>query len=163
MKNIKNDHTTHNFLKENAFYPRHVSDRADELIEELDSEQVLQLYDALKTKTYADWSLWLGDARDAISKYDNLSHAERKRRLKKPPVIETLLLHHACIYVELWRSRIDREYFSLPPSGPSIETPEEQREMMLNIIAAYDNFDPRDLWPFSHPSIDDIFPFKQDS
>lgn len=163
MKDDKNDHTTHNILRENVFYPRHVSDRADELLDELEEEQVLQLYNELKTKTYAEWLDWLEDARAEISKYDHLSRAARKRELQKLPDIKTLLLHHACVYVELWREFLNHNYFSLPPAG-EVDTPESQREMMLAVVAAYNHPDLlRALWPFSHPSIEDRFPFLRDS
>lgn len=163
MKKDKNDHTTNNFLKENAWYPRHVSDRADVLLDELDEEQVLRLYNELKTKTYAEWIGWLEDARADISKYDNLSRAARKRQLQKRPDTKTLLLHHACVYVDLWRELLNQKYISLPPAG-EIDTPESQREMMLAIVAAYNDPDLlRALWPFAHPSIDDRFPFQRDS
>src|SRR6266567_214833 len=100
MKNGKSDHTTSSFRKENPWYPRHASDRADELTDELDEEQILRLYNELKTKTHVKWLLWLEDARGPICEYDSLSRVQRKRRLQKSPDIETLLLHHACIFVE---------------------------------------------------------------
>jgi hypothetical protein len=160
VKTSKNSDTTGNFLKENPWYPRLESDRADELIAELDEAQVLRLYNELKTKTHAGWLLWLEDARGVISTYDYLSRAQRKRRLQKKPDTGPLLLHHACIFVELWRARINREYFCLPPSGPDLDTPEAHRSMMLDVVTALDHGDDRDLWPFDHPTIEDNFPFR---
>lgn len=163
MKKSKSNHTNDSFRKENHFYPRHESDRADELVDELDEEQILRLYNELKTKSHAKWLLWLEDARGSICQYDSLRRAQRKRRLQKKPDIETLLLQHACIFVELWRARINREYFCLPPSGPDLDTPESHRSMMLDVVTALSHGDDRDLWPFDHPLIDDMFPFASDS
>jgi hypothetical protein len=75
--------TNHSFGRENPWYPRQVSDRADELCNELDDAQLRQLYDALKTKTLSEWLIWLGEARAEICKYDWLKRAERNRRLQK--------------------------------------------------------------------------------
>lgn len=159
MKKDKSSHTNDSFLRENHFYPRHESDRADELVDELDEEQILRLYNELKTKTYSEWMDWLEDARGEICQYDSLSRALRKRQLQKKPDSEALRLHHACIFVELWRARIHREYFPLPPNAGPIETHEAQRDLILNVVAAYNKHDLRDLWPFDHPDIEDYFPF----
>ncbi len=134
--------------QENAWYPVHESDRADELISELDEVQLVELYDALHTKTFGEWLGWIEEKRADICKYDYLSRAERKRKLLKHEGCTTLMLHHACIYIELWRTRTAKRYFSFPPSGAPIDTPVAQREMMLAVLAAYQDFDMRDIWPF---------------
>lgn len=159
---MKSSHTNGSFLRENPWYPRHESDRADELVDELDEEQMLRLYNALKTNSLAKWLNWLEDARGEISTYDYLSRAKRKQCLKKHGD-DALLLHHACIFVELWRARINREYFCLPPQGPELDTPVAHRSMMLDVVTAYFRFDDRDLWPFDHPDIEDYYPFEQET
>ncbi|MDD2366297.1 MAG: hypothetical protein PHN84_09045 [Desulfuromonadaceae bacterium] len=161
-KKSRNEDTNHSVLRENPWYPRHESDRADELVDELDEAQQLRLYDELKTKTYESWKSWLLDARVEICTYDQLNRAQRARRLKKLPDTDALVLHHACIFVELWRAKIHREYFPLPPNAAPVDTPQRQRDLMLNVVASYAT-DVRDLWPFDHPDIDDGFPFRSDS
>lgn len=156
----KNRHTSDSFPKEISWYPRFASDRADELIAELDAGQQSRLLGGLKTRTYAEWLTWLGDARGEIATYDGLSRAQRTRRLQPRPDTEILLLHHACIFVELWRARLDRQYCHLPPYGPPLESHENHRSMMVNIMTAFDRYDPRDLWPFDSPEDAGWFPFS---
>lgn len=145
----------------NPWYPRLVSDRADELLDELEENQCRQLYDDLKTTTLADWFVWLEEARNEVSRYDGLSRAKRRQRLAKHPSVADLKLHHACIFVELWRTRTTNAYFSLPPSGAPLDSDERQREMMLAVVSSYNNFELRDLWPFAFPSDVDPFPFHE--
>ena len=156
---MENSH--HSFGQENAWYPHHVSDRADELIGELDEAQLRQLFYALKKKTLTDWLVWLEEARADICKYDWLKSAERKRRLKSATRPEALLLHHACIFVELWRARTHSNYFHFPPHGMPVNAGEAQREMMLAVLASYGAFDEHDLWPFELPEGESGFPFRK--
>ncbi len=154
--------TNDNFLRQSAWYPRHVSDRADELIDEPGEAQLRQLYDALKTITVGEWMTWLSDFREEICEYDALRPAERKRLLQPvaPSVpIDALRLHHACIFVELWRTRMNNDYFHLPPRGMPIDDPESQREMMLAVVASYYEYDAHDLWPFELPDDETGLPF----
>lgn len=145
--------------KENPWYPRHVSDRVDELLDELGETQCAQLYEELKKTTLGDWFVWLESAREEVSVYDSLSHFKRRQRLAKKSSVVDLKLHHACIFIELWRTRTANAYFSLPPSGAPLDTEERQREMMLAVVSSYNNFELRDLWPFEFPNDVDLFPF----
>ncbi|MBW4056534.1 MAG: hypothetical protein HIU83_14260 [Proteobacteria bacterium] len=166
MKTNKTRDTSDSFLRENHFYPRHESDRADELVDELDEGQILRLYNELKTKTLTEWLNWLDTERGSICQYDALSRAKRRQQLKKKgePGLDAVRLQHACIFVELWRWRIHREFFPLPPNAPPIDTHQKQRDLMLNVMAAYYRYDDRDLWPFlDHPDIDDRFPFRKET
>lgn len=164
MKTNKTSHTNDSVLRENPWYPRHESDRADALVDELDEGQILRLYGELKTRTLAEWLCWLETARGLICQYDGLSDTKRRQLLKGKADSEALMLHHACVFVELWRWRIHREYFPLPPNAPPIDTHATQRDLMLNVVVAYHKHDLRDLWPFDHPDIDDRYPFlREDS
>jgi len=147
--------------KENPWYPRHVSDRADQFLDELDETQCGQLYNELKKTTLGDWFVWLEAARKEVSIYDSLSHVKRRQRLAKQPSVIDLKLHHACVFIELWRTRTTNVYFSLPPSGAPLDTDERQREMMLAVVSSYNNFELRDLWPFEFPNDVDLFPFRE--
>lgn len=146
-------------FKESAFYPHHVSDRVDELIDELDATQIRQLYDELKNKTYNEWSDWLEgkSTRGKIAYYDYLTCTERKRCIQQRTDNEPLLLHHACIYIELWRQRCRLDF----PPHTLLDTPESQREILLTVVTSYD-VDIRDLWPFYHEEIDDLYPFRRE-
>lgn len=147
--------------KQNPWYPRHVSDRADELIEELGETQCQLLYDELHNETIGEWFVWLEEQREAISQYDGLSRTQRKRRLGKLADTSTLKLHHACVFVDLWRARMTTSYFHLPPSGGALDSMEDQRRMMLAVVASYN--DPlalRDLWPFDFPEDVHPVPFR---
>lgn len=115
-------HTNSSDLKQNACHPRHVSDRVNELIEEIEATQCQLLYDELKKGTIREWFVWLEEQRDTISAYDELPRAPRKRRLGKSADASTLKLHHACVFVELWRTRLTTSYFHLPPSGGPLDT-----------------------------------------
>jgi hypothetical protein len=135
--------------KQNPWYPRHVSDRAEELIEELDTTQCRQLYDELQKQTIGEWFVWLEEQREAISQYDALTRTQRKRRLGKLTDTSILKFHHACIFVELWRARMTSSYFLLPLSGGSLDAAEDQRRMMLAVLASHnDSLAIQDLWPF---------------
>lgn len=147
--------------KENPWYPRHVSDRVDELLDDLDETQSRQLYDELKKITLGDWFAWLEDTRNEVSKYDSLSRAKRRQRLAKSASVADLKLHHACVFVELWRTRTTNAFFSLPPSGAPLDTDENQREMMLAVVSSYNNFEFRDLWPFEFPNDVALLPFLE--
>jgi hypothetical protein len=152
--------------KQNPWYPRHVSDRADALIEELDPAQIQQLGDALQSTTFAEWSAWLEEKRAEIGEYDELSLAGRRRRLQKPDRLYALRLHHACVFVELWHARTHASYFHFPPHGDGAQTPQAQRAMMLAVMASYSQIDPRDLWPFEFPENAErcgLFPFRDSS
>lgn len=147
--------------KQNPWYPRHVSDRADELIEELDATQCRLLYDELQKETIGEWFVWLEEQREAISQYDELRRTQRKRRLGKAADTSALKLHHACIFVELWRSRMTTSYFHLPPSGGPLDTTEDHRRMMLAVVASYnDPLAVHDLWPFEFPEDVHPVPFR---
>jgi hypothetical protein len=165
VKTNKTSHTNDSVLLENPWYPRHESDRVDELCAELDEGQILQLYCELKTKTLAEWQDWCEAQRVLICQYDALSDAKRHQQLKKKGGLDptALMLHHACVFVELWRCRLHREYFPLPPNAPPIDTHHKQRGLMLNVMAALYRYDNRDLWPFDHPEIDDGYPFRNGS
>lgn len=162
-KNSDTSDTSRSAGQENPWYPRHESDRADRLVDELDEEQMWRLYSELKTRTYREWTGWLLKHREEICAYDSLSPAERKRRLRDSADIDALVFHHACLFVELWRARINREHFCLPPSGPDLDTPEKHRDMMLNVMAAFHEMTDDDAWPFDHPDIEDSFPFREGS
>lgn len=137
--------------KSNVWYPRFVSDRADELIEELEDDHLKVLYSAVRLKSISDWLLWIEENRNEVTAYDSLTTKERRSRLKSKRATSDLLLHHACIYVELWRARLAYSYQSLPPNGDPITTPESQRALMLAAVASFNNFDARDFWPFEIP------------
>ncbi len=145
------------------WYPRHASDRADELIDELDEQQRDALYLALKDKTLTEWHIWLEDARASVLAYDAFTRGRRAKKLKSSA--SSLELHHACIYLELWRARLSRHFRPLPPNGLPIDTPNLQRELMLEVLASSNAFDPRDLWPFEYPADaarTTWFPFKEE-
>lgn len=147
--------------KQNPWYPRHVSDRADELIEELDEKQCQRLYDELQKEAIGEWFVWLEEKREEIAAYDDLSRAQRKHRLNKPADTSTLKLHHACVFVELWRARLTTSYFHLPPSGGPLEAQEDHRRMMLAVVASYnDPLSVQDLWPFEFPEDLQYLPFQ---
>lgn len=120
-----------------------------------------QLYDGLKLTTHGNWFGWLEEARDEVSKYDRLSSIRRQQRLAKHQSIADLKLHHASIFVELWRVRTTNAYFSGSLIGTSLDTDENQREMMLAVVSSYNNFELRDLWPFEFPNDADQFPFRE--
>jgi hypothetical protein len=84
--------------------------------------------------------------------YDCLPTKERKKRLESKDLATNLELHYACIYVELWRSRLSHSYRPMPPNGAPFDTPASQRELMLCAVASFNNFDTRDFWPFEIPS-----------
>lgn len=147
--------------KQNPWYPRHVSDWADELLDELDAKQCQLLYDELQKATIGEWFVWLEEQREAISAYGDLTRTQRKRRLGKSDDASTLKLHHACVFVELWRARLTASYFYLPPSGGSLDTEEDQRRMMLAVVASYnDSLAIHDLWPFEFPEDIQALPFR---
>jgi hypothetical protein len=152
----------HDFAQENAWHPWHVSDRATELSEELDEAALRRLYDSLRVKTLSEWLTWLEDARKDITKYDWQKARDRKRHLQKNPTSEALMLHHACIFIELWRTRLNNQYFPLPPRGLPIDGPESQREMMLAVLTSYNALDKTDLWPFRFPDGEDQLPFRSE-
>lgn len=147
--------------KQNPWYPRHVSDRAEELIEELDAKQCRQLYDELQKQTVSEWLFWLEEQREDIYQYDVLTRTQRIRRLGKPTDSSTLKLHHACVFVELWRARMTSSYFHLPPSGRPLDATEDQRRMMLAVLASYnDSLSIQDLWPFETSEDEHPVPFR---
>jgi hypothetical protein len=139
-----------------------LSTRAEELIGELDTQQVLQLYKKLQLTTYSEWQAWLFEERDEIARYDCLGAAERKRRIHTPDPDDALLLQYACVYVELWRACISQKYFCFPPSGDALETPAAQRRAMLDIVASYDDPECSNWWPFDHEAIGDPWPFRRE-
>lgn len=93
--------TSHSAGQQNPLYPRHVSTRVDELLDQLDLEQIQRLYNELQTMTYLDWMYWLEGERVKICKYDSLTSAERKNLLRSNSENEPLLLHYACVWLEL--------------------------------------------------------------
>lgn len=145
---------------QNSWYPRFVSDRADALLDELDEAQVQQLRGALKTLTFEEWKVWMVTEREAIGTYDELTPRERTRRRQKPGRTDALKLHHACLFVELWRARTDTSYCHFPPYGQALDTPELQRAMMLAVMASHRKAYLRDVWPFDVPEGDDPYPFR---
>jgi hypothetical protein len=58
---------------------------------------------------------------------------------------------------------MEKEYFSLPRRGLPLNGPESHREMMLAVVASYNAFDMRDLWPFELPEGEDQLPFRRKS
>jgi hypothetical protein len=120
-------------LKKNPWYPRHVSDRVNELLDELNELQCQRLYDEFKKITIGDWFFWLEENRDEISRHDGLSLIQRRKNLNTRSSVTTLKLHHACIFIELWRVRTTNNYFLFPPSGLPLENVTRQREMMLDV------------------------------
>ncbi|MFM2056070.1 MAG: hypothetical protein RLY71_455 [Pseudomonadota bacterium] len=140
--------TTPRAPEESPWYPLHVSARADELIDELGEVQCRRLFDALRTTSVAQWLCWLEDARAEIGAYDGLTAKQRKRRLQDPGDIDALRLHHACVFVELWRARMERNYRQLPPRGMPLDRPEDHRSMLLDAMAAHSAWQDLDLWPF---------------
>lgn len=150
----------HNAIRENPWYPAHVSDRADELISELDEAQLRLLYNELQTMSCLEWFAWLEAERGSICKHDWLNRAERQARLRKPGEVAHLRFQHACVWLELWRARTQMHYFHLPPSGLPLDTPEQHREMMLKVVASYHDYDERDFWPFDLPDGVESFSFR---
>jgi hypothetical protein len=155
----------HNESQENARHLANVPDRAAGLIAELDETQRQQLLDALGTMSYAEWLDWLEASRVVICRYDALKPSERKRQFAKRAQAfadsDPLLLHHACIWLELWRARISTRFLPLPPAGLPLDSPESQRQMMLAVVAAYHDYDLLDFWPFDTPEVEDSFPFRE--
>lgn len=145
------------------WYPRFVSDRADVLIDELDEGLVQQLQAELQKSTYPAWAQWLEDARADIEEYDSLTAAARKRRLRGSDVPGALKLHHACVFVELWRHRLDSRHMSLPPRGDPLDTPASQRRLLLWALASYSQADPRDFWPFPESPDSVAWPFADET
>lgn len=136
----------------NAWYPLHVSDRADELIGEVSEAQCERLFRELQTSTLPEWWNWLEDEREQIAEYDSLSAAVRNRRLQSTGDNSVLRLHHAAVWLELWRARTHSRFFPLPPNGQRLDDPAAQRSMMLAVVASYHDAEPADYWPFEYPS-----------
>lgn len=149
--------------KQNPWYPRFASDEADALLDELDEAHVLTLRAALKTTTFQAWKLWVEDSREEIGEYDELSPSERTRRLQGPDRIDALRLHHACVFVELWRARTNMSFYHFPPYGQVPDEPHLQRAMMLGILASHRQAYLRDVWPFEVPDGEDRDPFADES
>lgn len=146
-------------------YPKHVSARADALIAELDEAQCRKLYAELQTIDVQEWTDWLGDTRKEIAQYDSLTPTERNARLRAPAdtsaPISPLRLHHAIVFLELWRARMQSRYLHLPPTGLPLDTPERHREMLLAAVASFHDYDLRDLWPFDFPKGRGSIPFRR--
>lgn len=153
----------HSDDSETPWYPRFVSDRADQLLDELDEGQVEQLRLELQTIPYTAWAQWLEDTRAAIQEYDSLPAAGRRRRLQGQDALVALRLHHACVFVELWRARLVAQHVALPPRGGPLDTPEEHRSMMLSVLASYSQVDVRDFWPFAGRPGSPYWPFADDA
>lgn len=155
----------HNAQQRTDPYPKHVSARADALIAELDEAQCHQLYAELKTIDVQEWTDWLGAARKEIARYDSLTPTERSARIRGPAdtsaLASPLRLHHAIVFLELWRARMQLKYLHLPPSGLPLDTPERHREMLLAAMASFHDYDLRDLWPFALPKGFDRIPFRR--
>lgn len=149
--------------QKNPEYPKRVSPRADALIAELDAAQRRRLYDELKATPLQEWFDWLVSERKEIARYDSLTAAERQTRLRSAADISVQnspgRLQHACVYIELWRARMQQRYFHLPPSGLPLDTPERHREMLLAALASYNDYSPDDLWPFEYPKGESANPF----
>ena len=143
--------TTPREPEESHLYPLHVSDRADELIGELDEALCQPLFDALGTMSSEDWFEWMADERAAIDEYDGLAASQRRRRLHAHAgSVDAARLHHACVFLALWRARLLRRGV-LPPSSPPLTRAEDQRRMLLAALETSRHFDVRDLWPFEWP------------
>jgi hypothetical protein len=137
-----------------------LSPRVGELMRELDGAGVAQLHGALAGKTQAEWVEWLIEERKAVSCYDSLDSKQRLKRLRAADRTLALQLHNACLFVEVLRCRVSAEYFHLPPNGPSLDEPFNQRDFLLSALAAHALLDPEDtwLWEHHHPALTP--PFK---
>ncbi|MGD9949879.1 MAG: hypothetical protein AB7U29_15570 [Desulfobulbus sp.] len=150
-------HTNRSDPAQNPHYPRFVSPRADELIDELEPGQVVQLRNALHTQTLEEWMCWFEDSRESICEYDRLTPVERRARLLDQIDIAPLMLHHACVFLELWRKRVELQYYCLHRNDLVIEHQPEQREMIFSVLEAYNHAPVYDYWPFGGQ-----FPFRID-
>ncbi len=144
---MKINNAGYSFTKESSRCYRKVSERAEKFIEQLNEVQVQKLTCALKSiQPHNQWKEWLISERKAIGAYDRLDYVGRERFLQTRNDNEILLIHHACIYIELWRVRIDsKNYFNFRDIG-LVDRPVEQREMLLGVLSAWEDIDPQDLW-----------------
>lgn len=152
----------HTSSQENALYPRHASDRVDELLDALDESQQQQLSQALKAITYVAWLDWQTAKREQIIQFDALTAKERLRQMKKMPATDGLLFVYACLQLELSRVRLNSTLLQLPPHGAPITTHRDQRELMLCVREVFDLVDERDLWPFEFQR-NECWPFADES
>ncbi|MGL4752676.1 MAG: hypothetical protein ACRCXB_09720 [Aeromonadaceae bacterium] len=142
---------------ENAWYPRHASIYADVLIEELSEAQCVQLYDALQSMTYAEWSIWMSEKLEAISLYDASTANARAQIRASDPGSDSLMLHYASLCSELLRLNFSQYYAMFPYR---LDEAVHQREMLRAVMAADLTIDIRSYWPFEYPENADPFPFK---
>lgn len=141
----------------NPWYPRFESDYADALIEELSEAQCLQLYGAVQSMTYPEWTDWMSANSAAIALYDASTANERAQALASIPGSDGVMLHYACVYSELFRIRFLHHYGVFPER---LGEPVHQRDMLRAAVLAYQTIDVRCYWPFEYPENADPFPFK---
>lgn len=127
-----------------------LSPRVGELMRELDGDAVAQLRGALAGMSKAEWVIWLIKERRAVLRYDSLDRKERLKRLRSADRTLALQLHNACLFVEVFRCRVSAGYIHLPPNGPSLDEPFNQRDFLLSALAAYAFLDPEDTWLWEH-------------
>jgi len=156
--------TTPRAPEESPWYPRHASDRADELIDELDEALCRQLYDALRPMQYEEWLDWMYSHEAAIAEHDGITASQRKRRLHaRSGSVDSARLQHACVFLALWHARMAWHHGHLPSRAQPGHRPDEQRRMLLASLASLRNAPVRDLWPFEwhledepwHPPFED--------
>ena len=145
----------------NVWYPHHVSDRADELMGELQPSHCRVLFTALQTHTVSAWLNWLEVTSKDVLCYDVLNKNERSRRLNSKNNVDALRYHHACIFLELWRTRVHSSHLALPPNGPPLDSASSLRQMMIGTMTAYNSMEAEDFWPFAYPE-EARWPFKSE-
>lgn len=152
----------HSIGARTPWYPHLASDRADELIAELDARLQAQLYRALQATTFSGWIDWLTSEQAAIERYDAASARQRTALLRSPAdeasLLESLRLQHACIFLELCRLRVAH---LLPPRGLPVDRPPEQRALVLAAYASIERAEPSDYWPFEVPEGASAWPFAE--
>ena len=149
--------------EKNAWYPRHVSDRADILLDEMSQESELKLFRALQAVSLGEWLEYLEEEKDEICRFDALSTKERAKELRQENNLVALRLLHACVFVELWRCHLTQSSFPLPPSGLPLDESERHREFLLESLAAYNTIPERAYWPFGALEETSVFPFRSAS
>lgn len=145
--------------EDNCWYPRHVTDRVDLMIDQLDDKNTRLLYEEYTQISTDDWLAWFLSNWNEISNYDLLADAERVEILEKNPNGAILKQHHACIFLDLWRARLENSFLQLPPHGPPIEDVVDQRLILLTSLVSYLEMYPEDYWPFKIPEGQIGFPF----
>lgn len=113
MPDDKTSYTKLPFPKPNEPIPYFVSDRLDAMRSELDGEQVLRLYHALKSLDFGGWTDWFVQNLGKILEFDALTPTQRKKAVLGKADESALLLHHACVVLECLRIRINCHYMQL--------------------------------------------------